>query len=324
MKKNNLISIIVPIYNADKYLNNLLNSVNNQNFNNYEILLINDGSKDQSERICLNYLKVNSCAKYYKKENTGVSDTRNFGIEHANGKYICFVDADDILCENYLKDLITLLENNNSDMSCCDYAKFNDKIIECNDECKKVVTYENNSKYDLIYDKYGGYLWNKLFIRSIIIDNNIKFNDDIGMCEDMLFVFEYLKYVNKISCTNNKNYNYRIIKSSASKNIKNIKWFSIFKTLDKIIENKDLYSATTYNSVIYSYIFYLYEAKYRLKFNKNIKEYKKIKLDIKNRIKNIRKLKNIKFTLKQNFKIFIYKYFNTIAFKIKKRRDNNI
>lgn len=323
MKKKVLISIIIPIYNADKYLQVLLNSILMQTFSNYEVLLINDGSTDNSEEICLDGMKKNDKIKYFKKENTGVSATRNFGIEHAIGKYICFVDADDVLTNHYLSDLITTIEENDSDMSCCNYIKFNSEIVEYDNDDSKLKIYTGINKYDLIYDRYGGYLWNKLFAKNIIINNNIKFNSEIGMCEDMLFIFEYLKYTNKISCINNINYNYRIIENSASKDIHNLKWFSIFKTLDKIIESNNLYSSKTFNNVMYSYMYYLYEAKYRLKYNKGNKEYTRLKENIKNRFKNIKK-QNICFTHKQILKLSIYKYFNTIAFKMKKRKENRI
>lgn len=319
--ENNLVSIIVPIYNAQNYLEELLHSINSQVFDNYELILINDGSTDDSEKICKKNLENNCKIKYFKKKNTGVSDTRNYGIKKATGKYICFVDADDILNENYLKDLIEAITIKKCGLSCCEYKEFSEQIIdEENSTCPiEYKEYDQSDKYKLIYSKYRGYLWNKMFIRNIIINNNIKFDKDISMSEDMLFIFEYLKYIDKVICINKENYNYRIIGNSASKNINNMKWFSIFDVLDKIICDKKFYNQEMFNKVMYSYIFYLYEAKYRLKYNRKNNNYDVYKENIDNRIN---KLKEYKYNLsfKEKSKIFIYKYFNTIAFNIKKRR----
>ena len=319
--KNNLVSIIVPIYNAEKYLQELLNSINSQTFANYEVILINDGSTDDSEKICRKNSETNSKIRYFQKKNTGVSDTRNYGIKKATGKYICFVDADDVLNKDYLKDLVDAISLKDYGLSCCEYKEFSEKIFN-EEDCSISIEeheYAGEDRYQLIYSKYRGYLWNKMFIRDIITKNNIKFDKDIFMSEDMLFIFEYLKYIDKVICINKKNYNYRIINNSASKNVNNMKWFSIFKMLDKIIYDKKFYSQDMFNKVMYSYLYYLYEAKYRLKHNKENNNYFMYKDDIKNRIKKVKEYKyNLSF--KEKIKIFIYKYFNTITFDMKKGR----
>lgn len=317
---NILISIIVPIYNAGKYLQELLDSISYQTVDNYELILINDGSKDDSEKICLEYQKINSRVKYFKKRNTGVSDTRNYGIDKAVGKYVCFVDADDILNENYLRDLFEAISSGKYGLSCCCYKEFKGQVVNEND-CSSLIKnkeYIGNERYQLIYSKYRGYLWNKMFIRDIINNNNIKFDKNIVMSEDMLFIFEYLKYIDGVICINNENYNYRIISSSASKNINNMKWFSIFNTLDRFIADKSFYNQEMFNKVVYSYLFYLYEGKYRLKHNKDNPDYLMYKKDIDNRLNKLKKYK-YKLSIKEKIKIFIYKNFNTFAFNIKKR-----
>lgn len=94
---NDLISVIVPIYNVQDYLDKCINSIINQTYTNLEVILVNDGSTDDSEKICLNYMKNDGRIKYYKKINGGLADARNFGLEHATGKYIAFVDSDDYI-----------------------------------------------------------------------------------------------------------------------------------------------------------------------------------------------------------------------------------
>ena len=316
--KNDMISIIIPIYNAEKYIGKLLESVENQKYDNYEVLMINDGSTDKSEKICLKYVKNNSNFKYFYKENSGVSNTRNFGIELANGKYICFVDADDLIDVNYLKDFTDALKAEKAQMCCCKVEKFEKNDVNLNSEIKSKIErkYEKKNKYNILYEEYLGYACNKLFEKNIIINNNIKFRSDISMAEDLLFSFEYLKRINKVICINKRNYKYRRQALSASLNMKNIKWFSIFKTLDFMINNKEEYNQEIYNKLMYSYVFYLYQAKYRLSYIKSYKEYDSLKKQISLRIKEIN-FKNLKLSKKQKYKIYIYKYFNKIAFKLK-------
>ena len=108
--KKETVSIIVPIYNTEQYLKKCIDSLINQTYKNLEILLINDGSTDNSDSICNEYVKKDNRIKYYKKENTGVSDTRNYGIKEAKGSYLTFVDSDDWLdlttIENCMKVMI--------------------------------------------------------------------------------------------------------------------------------------------------------------------------------------------------------------------------
>lgn len=316
-----LISIIVPIYNVESYINDLFISIDNQTYDNYEALLINDGSTDGSEEICKKYCNQNSKCRYYYKENSGVSNTRNYGIERAKGEYICFVDPDDLLDRNYLCDFIGALEKTKSDMIVCNVEKFKTAVsISSNNNFKIEKKYDDKTKFEMQFDKYCGYTPNKIFNTKILKDRNIKFNENVYMMEDMLFVYEYIKNIKTISCINKANYKYRYSQDSASKKLNNIKWFSLFDTLDIIIKDKENYSEKLYNRIIYSYIHYLYQAKFRLNYIKQNKEYKNIKENIKERIMLSKKLRK-QLNSKQRIKIFIYKNFNYIAFKLKQHKD---
>ncbi len=317
-----LISIIVPIYNAERYLKDTLDSVSEQTYSNYELILVNDGSTDDSEDICLQYRLKNDRTRYFKKENSGVASTRNFGLKQATGDYICFVDADDVLEKNYLEVLLESLLDGNNGLACCKYKKFKDEYItEIMESENLKLTY--GDKYEILFNSYGSYLWNKLFIRDIILKNNLFFNNDIFMCEDLLFVFNYLKYINSINCSNQICYFYRSLDNSLSKNLNNMKWFTIFFTLDSILKDNKLYNEETHRKVVYLYLFKLYEGKYRLKFNKRDKDYKRYKTYINNKIKELQKTKKI-LTKKQLFKLYVYQFFNRLAFKIKFRKENNV
>ncbi len=319
---NSLISIIVPIYNSELYLSKMLDSINMQTYDNYEVILINDGSTDNSKNICINYAENNCRIIYIEKENTGVSDTRNLGISKAKGNYICFVDSDDVLNKDYLTDLYSIINDKQSELVCCRYNKFFNEVTLKEDENILEISkkYMDNNKYNMIFEEYGGYLFNKIFIKDIIVRNNIKFSNEIYMCEDMIFILEYLKYVDKVECINKNNYNYRINFQSASKNIHNKNWFSIFKALDEMIKFGSNVSKETFNKIIYTYIFKLYEGKYRLKFNKSDESYNQYRLDLNNRISSLKE-KNFELDLQQKIKIFVYKYFNLLAFTIKFRKE---
>ena len=317
---NHLISIIVPVYNGEQYLKELLDSIKKQKYKKYEVLLINDGSTDNSESICLKYKSKDKRIKYYYKNNTGVSETRNFGIGKAKGEYICFVDADDIISPSYLSDFIELSYRTESDLYCCDLRKMvNPVCLEINKKFQE-SRFEKINKYEIINSSTSGYMCNKMFKTDIIKKNNLKFKKDIYMCEDFLFIFEYLNFCNNVTCINKSNYIYRIIPTSASKNIGNIKWFSILKVYDIILQNKKVYTNSFFNKMYYSYVLYLYQAKYRLNYIKKESNYYYLKSDIYTRISKISKDKTI-FTIKQRTKLFFYRYLNKVSFYLKLKKD---
>ena len=113
------VSIIVPVYNVEKYIEKCLNSLISQSYRNIEIILIDDGSKDNSGKICDKYKKKDPRIKVIHKENAGVSEARNSGIQKATGKYLCFVDADDFVMNDYIKYLHKLIAINCSDIAVC-------------------------------------------------------------------------------------------------------------------------------------------------------------------------------------------------------------
>ena len=126
---NNLVSVIIPVFNAETYLERCIKSVVNQTYKNLEIILINDGSIDRSKEICESWKKRDSRIFIINKKNTGVSDSRNQGIKEANGKFITFVDSDDYLEINMIEYLSKSIEEDKSDIAICGFNYFNDKKI---------------------------------------------------------------------------------------------------------------------------------------------------------------------------------------------------
>ena len=125
MLEKELISIIVPIYNVEKYLRQCLDSILNQTYQNFECLLINDGSLDNSADICREYVSKDSRFKYFEKENGGVSSARNLGIECSRGEYITFIDSDDWVDYDYLEVLYNSLVDERADIAISTYKQFN-------------------------------------------------------------------------------------------------------------------------------------------------------------------------------------------------------
>lgn len=122
MKKNEaIVSIIIPVYNAKKYLANTLDSVIKQTYKNLEIILVNDGSTDNSKDICESYAKIDKRIKVINKENGGVSSARNYGLALAKGEYISFIDSDDFLVTDMIETLVNDIQNTNAEIAVCGY-----------------------------------------------------------------------------------------------------------------------------------------------------------------------------------------------------------
>lgn len=214
-----LISIIIPVYNAEKYISSCIESVLHQTYNEIEVILIDDGSKDQSASICDDYARKDDRIKVVHKVNGGVSSARNEGIKLAKGKYVCFVDSDDWLEPNGIDLLYSELQRANADLVSASYTFFT-KHEKCQkSNCERV--YENKdivlNIIEIVKNSHGS-VWGKIFKKDIINTLELFFHTDMPMGEDSLFVISYLQGCNKISFIKESIYNYnRIVKYSAVK-----------------------------------------------------------------------------------------------------------
>lgn len=134
-----LVSIVVPIYNVEKYLEKCIDSILMQSYSNIEVLLINDGSKDNSEYICKKYAQLDKRIQYFKKENGGLSSARNYGIDHASGDYLIFVDSDDYISKEMVKCLLETALSQDADIVECNYIEFNEDEILFDDNYSNQV-----------------------------------------------------------------------------------------------------------------------------------------------------------------------------------------
>lgn len=144
MRINNLVSVIVPCYNQGQFLNETLESVFNQTYSNWECLIINDGSTDNTEEIANEWVKRDSRFIYYYKDNAGVSDTRNVGLQNVKGAFIQFLDSDDLITVNKISDSISAIKLNDVDIVCTEYLMFSKSVSNPQPPFSKLDNYEFN------------------------------------------------------------------------------------------------------------------------------------------------------------------------------------
>lgn len=206
------VSIIVPVYNGEKYIKRCLQSLIDQTYENTEIIVIDDGSADASGTICDEYALRHQSFRVFHERNAGVSAARNKGMVHAEGAYITFVDADDYLDKNMISRLVTLLEETKSDIAGCGFYQYPDQP-------PKAVTQEKIE--ELTGDEFieKGILasdtrcWSKLYTKEIIKD--VSFDVKLTIGEDMLFLLALAQKGAKFSCTDYQGYGYFINDSGA-------------------------------------------------------------------------------------------------------------
>ncbi|MBT2614119.1 MULTISPECIES: glycosyltransferase [unclassified Bacillus (in: firmicutes)] len=231
-----LISIIIPIYNAEKYLSKCLISITSQTYKNLEIILINDGSTDQSGFISDQFSEKDNRITVIHKENGGVSSARNLGLKTARGKYIGFVDPDDWVDLKMFESLYKLINENQSDIAACGYLRENpdgvviNKITEPN-----VFSYNQAEALDAILseDGFKGFTCNKLFSADIL--QNIVFDEDIHFCEDLLFCCQAISNSNKIVYNSTPHYHYIIHDNNASQSQFSLKKLTALDALTRIV-----------------------------------------------------------------------------------------
>lgn len=218
-----VISIIIPIYNSEKYLDKCLSYVKNQTFTDFEVIMVDSNSTDGSVDICLKFADMDSRFKYFYNENVGVSSARNKGLEEATGDYIAFIDSDDYVDIDYLEALSAPLEERKWDM------------IQCG---MNIITKENMNQLDLTSCEFHDLEYaetvlkrdfhiflfitttSKLYRRDIIVNNDITFDENVAQSEDCLFNTQLLEYIKDVKHIEYVGYNY--IRNDFSVTTKNL------------------------------------------------------------------------------------------------------
>lgn len=310
MKEEKKVSVIVPVYNAEKYLEKCVNSIVNQTYKNLEIILINDGSKDNSLALCK---KFNADARVVviDQENRGAAGARNSGISIATGDYISFVDADDWVENTFIEKLVNLIQSTDSDISIC-------KIVRTKNPNKKVHTKKiQNYIFDktqalkemLTANKFHGGVVVKLFKREII--KEIKFDTSIYYGEDLFYSFNCFNLCKKISYTNEKlYYNFLCPSTVRSKFIpKKLTLVDCMERIIKICETLEpevvKYAKGWTSLICLELLYYIIRDKYK---NKEVKD--NLKKKMKEYLPSLKSAKEFKLA----YRIFVPIAYHIIKF----------
>ena len=237
-----IISVIVPVYNAEKYIRRCVDSILNQTFEQFELLLIDDGSTDRSLAICDSYT-YDKRIRVIHQTNQGVSVSRNNGIGNAVGQYIAFVDSDDFLEPDALDVFLSAIEENACDLVCASFQLVSMTEMLCRRKLKR----ERLSSVQLAslcyhngFDVIVGSVWGKLYRKDIIEKYKIRFPDNISYAEDNVFNIQYYQYINSAMMLDNVIYNYFYNDNSLTTKIRD-KTFDDFIYVSK--ERKKYYQA---------------------------------------------------------------------------------
>ena len=222
------VSVIVPIYNVEKYLEKCINSLLSQTLEDIQIILVNDGSKDNSGNIAKEYEKNNkNRIIYVEKENGGLSDARNYGLKYATSDFIAFLDSDDYIEKNAYEEMYNKAIEENADYVECDFIwEFPNKI-----RVDKQYPYKNKKEM-LSFVRVVA--WNKLIKRQLITDNNLEFPKGLRY-EDVEFTYKLIPFINKFAYVD-KPFIHYVQREGSIANVQNERTAEIFTVLDNVIE----------------------------------------------------------------------------------------
>ena len=272
-----LISIIVPVYRVEKYLRTCAESILNQTYSNFELILADDGSDDASSQICDEIREEDKRVKVIHKKNGGLSDARNAGINIAEGKYLSFIDSDDIVHPEFLQTLLSIIQERDCDIAVCDILKFDnsdavqmfDPITDISVDIKKPIEcfYNTNAYYDAA--------WNKLYKRAIF--GNIRYPYR-KIHEDVYTTYKVFMNAKRIGVTDAKLYLYRQRNESITGSVKSVPNVDIEEAL---WERKNFFKAVDDESYAEAMKAYIFNAcKLLVARKKGIAQFDEDKLDI--------------------------------------------
>lgn len=320
-----LISIIIPVYNVEEYLFECVKSIVNQTYSKIEIILVNDGSKDNSGKICNDWAKKDDRIRVIHKINAGTACARITGLLNSQAKYIIFVDADDYVDENYVKILYNAMIDNNVDLVTCQFFEFRygqkqKSDIRCEPAIYDKDKIENLLKTIFLYDKkieksgFYPYLCGKIFKREILVEC-LNVGKDLFYGEDHVCVFKYVYNINSMLIIPNYLYFYRKREGQVTQLYKNELWenmelyFRRIKFIDKnnlLNEQINYWSFKTLITVInllfstdknYSYINNIIIKNKKMLFYKDA---------LKINHKNLKLKRKVQFVLIKNNLFFLY------------------
>ena len=301
MKQKNMVSIIVPVYNVEKYIKKCIDSIINQTYQNLEIILVDDGSPDKCGEICEEYSKKDNRIKVIHKENGGLSDARNAGLEKATGEYIAFIDSDDYIDKNYISTLYNMCITNKAEIAQCSFKRVTDnQIANEKDVENKIVNMSGIEAIKNIFkENYIEYTvaWNKLYKKSLF--DNIKYPKG-KLHEDEATTYKLFYEAKIVSVTNEKLYYYYIRQNSITNTKFSLRRLDYIEELEEQLKffndrnEEDIYLEVYYRYARSLLLFYFkcktienseqIQNELYSKFKESVKYLKKQKVSIKRKI----------------------------------------
>lgn len=273
------VSIIVPVYNAEKTLNRCVDSILQQTFTDWELLLIDDGSKDSSGYICDEYSRKDSRIKVFHKGNGGASSARNLGLDNACGDWVTFCDSDDFVYPDWLNNYVVNISEG-IDLVCQAFECDKTLVYKFKDKKHFGLTYKGCVQDAILLldkDYIVGYLWVKLFKRSILETHKLRFDTRFNFWEDQEFCFRYFSYIKNIVCTEKIGYYYYSpdwdVKYSDENNMFHM-YQSLYRSAITIYDGKINDMTIRFLNDYISVLFSLYKNRYPLK-RKYLLEFRK-------------------------------------------------
>lgn len=299
--KNDMISIIIPIYNVEKYLEKCLDRILNQTYKNLEIILIDDGSTDNSPNICNSYCEKDKRIKIIHKNNEGVSSARNKGIELSKGKYIVFIDSDDYVSNEHIEVLYDCIISNNVDLVISNLIDISeDGIILNNEEKESFLMNKDQCLKELLSEDNFYHLCCGNIYRKDLLEK-IRFNCKYRIAEDLDFLYRYIKQISSAYFLSKNTYYYLKREGSATNSIYSEKWNDELKICNFIISEMVELENNFHKYAKRKYIRLNINQAYRFKLNKNQTKILKNNIKIyKNEMFNSKLFDN-----KEKLKIFL-------------------
>ena len=253
-----MISVIIPMYNAEGTINRCIRSILCQSFADFEMIIIDDGSTDHGREIVLGLAETDGRIRYFRQDNGGVSKARNRGIEESCGEYLCFVDSDDAVREDYLLRLFNGIRESQSDIAICGYQEI------CGEQIKDIVLSSaefNSLKGELKSDlftlrRFINSPWMKIYVGETIRKNHLRFPENMTLAEDQFFNYQYFSLCRKVCFVNEAMYMYYISKTGLSEVVSLRCFENEMANLSNILSYVKNYQIENGESIVAEYICY--------------------------------------------------------------------
>lgn len=208
------ISVILPAYNAERYIGSMIDSLLGQTMPDFELILVDDGSRDGTLQLCQAAARRDSRVVVLSQQNSGPSAARNRGLEQAKGKYIAFADADDLCESRWLEQMLAALEGHRCEMAMCGWVELRPDGAQPCGNFPRGTDLVDPLQFVPMLRGLGASVWNKLFVRQIIREQRLRFDRTKVLSEDFTFILEYLVHVRRIALVDAPLYQYRIVQQS--------------------------------------------------------------------------------------------------------------